>query len=140
MNKGLLQTLCAHKQLILYLFFGCCTTLVSIGSFLAFHSALKVHELLANVFSWVLAVSFAYVTNRKWVFHSQAQGSAVLQEMTAFYVGRLATLGFEEGLLLVFVTWLDFPGTPIKLAAQIIVLIGNYVISKLLIFRKKETN
>lgn len=140
MNNGFMRALRTHKQLILYILFGCGTTLVSVGSFFALHSALKIHELLANVIAWVLAVSFAYITNRKWVFLSQAQGSAILRELLTFYAGRLATLGIEEGLLLVLVTWLRFPGTPIKLVAQFAVLVGNFVISKYFIFQKKESN
>lgn len=128
-----------HRQLLLYVFFGGCTTVVSIGSFVLFDTVLGVHELLANILSWILAVSFAYLTNRKWVFCSQAKSKAFFQEFVSFYAGRLLTLGLEEGLLLVFVTWLNFPSTAIKLVAQILVLIGNYVISKLLVFRDKKT-
>ena len=123
---------------MLYIFFGGCTTVVSIGSFVLFDTVLGAHELLANALSWVLAVGFAYLTNRKWVFASQAKGKALFQEFLSFYAGRLLTLGLEEGLLLVFVTWLDFPSTVIKLVAQVLVLVGNYIISKLLIFRSKN--
>lgn len=126
-----------HKELLLYVFFGGCTTVVSIGSFVLFDTVLGVHELVANVLSWILAVGFAYLTNRKWVFCSQATGKALLREFLSFYGGRLLTLGLEEGLLLVFVTWLGISSTVIKLAAQVLVLIGNYVISKLLVFRNR---
>lgn len=126
-----------HREILLYAFFGCFTTVVSIGSFVLFHTVFSINELIANVLSWVLAVGFAFVTNRKWVFCSTAQGIAAWKEAVSFYSGRLLTLGIEEGLLLVFVTWLSFPGTAVKIAGQIIVLVGNYAISKWLIFRKK---
>ena len=94
------------------------------------------NELIANVISWVLAVATAYATNRTWVFGSKAKGKAFWKEMAAFFSGRLLTLFMEEAILLVFVTWLGFPGVWIKVAAQIAVLVGNYFISKLLIFKK----
>ena len=130
-----LNRLKKHRSVLLYLFFGGLTTLVSIGSFMLFDRI--THELIANLISWVCAVTFAYVTNRRWVFQSQAKGAEIFREMGAFFAGRLMTLGFEEALLLVFVTWLQFNGTLIKILAQILVLILNYVISKLLVFRKK---
>lgn len=127
-----------HRQLLLYIFFGGCTTVVCVGSFALFDSVLHIHELLANVYAWVLAVGFAYGTNRKWVFRSQTRGKAVWKEVSAFFAGRLLTLAMEEVLLLVFVTWLDFPGTAIKLVGQIAVLLGNFWISKCIVFQKKK--
>ena len=126
-----------HREVLLYVFFGGFTTAVSIGSFILFDHVLHIHELIANVLSWVLAVGVAYITNRKWVFCSKATGKAMWTEAGAFYGGRLLTLGIEEGALLVFVTWMGMNSTVIKLAIQLIVLSGNYILSKFLIFRKK---
>ena len=126
-----------HREVLLYLLFGGLTTLVSIVSFALF-LALGINELIANVLSWVLSVLFAYVTNRTWVFEAKADTRAgVLREMTAFFGGRLATLFIEEGLLAVFITWLGLPALPVKIAAQVIVIVLNYVISKLWVFKKK---
>lgn len=124
-----------HKEVLLYIFFGGCATVVSIGTFVLFY-ALGLNELLANVLSWVITVGFAYLTNRTWVFASNAQGKAILTECFSFYAGRLITLGLEEGMLLVFATLLGWNATGVKIAGQIVVLVGNYIISKLLIFRK----
>jgi len=124
-----------HKETLLYLFFGGCTTLVSIATFWAFSRMMD--PLVANILSWVIAVGFAYVTNRTWVFRSTAKGKAILKEFGAFYGGRLLTLGLEEGILLAGITLLKIFPLPVKIFAQILVLAGNYVISKLLIFRKK---
>lgn len=126
-----------HREVLLYVFFGGLTTIVSVGSFILFDEVLGVHELVANVLSWILAVGFAYVTNRRWVFCSEAKGKALLAEACGFYGGRLLTLCLEEGMLLLFVTWLGFSGAVIKLIAQFVVLAGNYILSKFLIFRKK---
>lgn len=126
-----------HREMLLYVFFGGCTTVVSVGSFVLLVEALGVHPLIANVLSWIFAVGFAYATNRKWVFCSSAKGKAVWAELLAFYGGRLLTLGLEEILLLIFVSWLDIDSTVIKLVAQLVVLVSNYILSKFLIFRKK---
>ena len=127
-----------HKSILLYIFFGGCTTLVSIGSYAVCDEILGINELIANVISWVLAVSFAYGTNRTWVFGSRVKGKAVLKEAVSFFSGRLITLGLEETMLLVFVTLLHFNGTLIKTFSQIVVLVGNYLISKWITFRKTE--
>lgn len=126
-----------HREILLYVFFGSFTTIVSVGSFILFDKVLHIHELVANVLSWVLAVGVAYGTNRRWVFCSKAKGHAFWVELFAFYGGRLMTLGLEEGLLLVFATLLTFDSTVVKVATQILVLTGNYILSKFLIFRKK---
>jgi len=124
-----------HREMILYVFFGGLATVVSIGTFLLFDAVMN--ELIANVLSWIVTVGFAYWTNRTWVFCSQVRGKGVWKEMLTFYTGRLVTLGLEELMLLVFVTVLGWNAALIKVAAQIVVLVGNYIISKLLIFRKK---
>lgn len=126
-----------RKELVRYVFFGVCATAVSVGSFALCEGLLGINELVANVISWILAVNFAYLTNRTWVFSSRATGKAMLAEWLSFCSGRLVTLGLEELMLLVLVTWLSFPGTPVKLAAQAVVLVGNYLISKLIVFKKK---
>lgn len=124
------------RQLLSYIFFGGCTTVVSIGSFVLLDSVLHIHELVANALSWVLAVSFAYWSNRKWVFRSETRGTEMGKEALSFFAGRVATLLMEEGLLFLFVTVLAYNSTIVKLIAQAGVLVGNYIISKLLIFRK----
>ena len=128
-----------NKEVLMYLFFGALTTLVSIVTFWLFGTVLGMHELLANVLSWVFAVTFAYLTNRVWVFESKASTSQeVLREAAGFFAGRLLTLGFETAVLAVFVTWLGLPEMPVKILATIGVLVLNYLISKLFVFRKNE--
>lgn len=127
-----------HKQIVLYVFFGGCTTVVGVGSFVLFDSVLGINVLLSNLLSWVLAVGFAYSTNRRWVFCSHTRGKGFWKELAAFYSGRLLTLALEEGLLFVFVTWLGGNSTAVKLIGQVIVLIGNYLLSKFIIFQKND--
>lgn len=125
-----------YKSLLLYLFFGALTTVVSIGTFAL--CDLWMDALIANVLSWVAAVSFAYVTNRIWVFSSREKGRGIFREIGAFFGGRLLTLGLEEVVLYVGITLAEMDSLWVKVLAQIIVLVLNYVISKLLVFRKKQ--
>ena len=125
-----------HREVLLYLFFGGLTTVLSIASFALFYQALGVNELAANVLSWILAVLFAFFTNRTWVFSAANTGGAgLLRQMASFFGGRLATLAVEEGILLVFVSWLSLPALPVKTAAQVVVIVLNYVVSKMFVFR-----
>ena len=126
-----------YKEPLLYLFFGGLTTLISIFVFWLFNSPLGLNELVANLISRLLAVLFAFLTNKTWVFQSGGQEKGFLSLMLSFYAGRLVTLGVEELLLLVFITWLGFNSMAVKIAAQIVVIVLNYVISKLLVFRDK---
>lgn len=125
----------AHKEMLLYLLFGGLTFLVSIASYALFNRGLGMDALIANIFSWIVAVAFAYVTNRVWVFKSDATTRKdVLKEMGRFVSGRIATLLVEEAILLVFVKWLHFDSMAVKVVAQVIVILLNYVISKLWVF------
>lgn len=127
-----------HKEVLLYLLFGGLTTVVSIASFALF-LAMGIGELVANVLSWVLAVLFAYVTNRTWVFAAKADTrSGILREIAAFFGGRVATLLVEEAVIYVFITRLHFPALAIKLAAQVLVVVLNYVVSKFFVFKDKK--
>ena len=123
-----------HKSVLLYLFFGALTTLVSIGTFEL--CLLFMDALLANVPSWIAAVGFAYVTNRTWVFSSQAKGIGIFREACTFYGGRIVTFLLEEVILYVFITLLFLPPLTVKILAQVVVLVLNYVISKLIVFKK----
>lgn len=126
-----------NKEVLLYLFFGGLTFVISVASYAMFTEGLRWNELIANLFSWVLAVLFAFFTNRIWVFQAAVHGrKAFLQQMVSFFGGRVFTLIVEEIILLVFITWMGLPGLWVKIAAQVIVIVLNYVISKRIVFRK----
>lgn len=125
-----------YKEQLLYLFFGALTTLVSIGVFGVFSGRFGWNEHPANVISWICAVSFAFFTNRVWVFRAETHGAAsFFRQMASFFGGRLATLGVEELLLLVFITWLGWKELIVKIGAQFVIVVLNYVVSKLWIFK-----
>lgn len=128
-----------NKEILLYLFFGGLAFIVSVSSYAYFNLILDMNELIANIFSWILAVIFAFVTNKIWVFCSKNNSfSEFLREMFSFFAGRLATLGVEEVILLIFITWLSFNSMAVKVVAQIVVILLNYVISKLFVFKKAK--
>lgn len=124
-----------HKEILLYLFFGGLTFLVSVCSYSFGIIIMDMDPLIANLLSWILAVSFAYITNRIWVFCSQASDiKGIAKEVWEFTLGRIATLIIEELILYIFITKLNCDGVIIKIIAQIVVIVLNYVISKLFVF------
>ena len=128
-----------YKEVLLYLFFGGLTTVISIGSYSYCDVVLHIDPLVANIISWILAVLFAYVTNKIWVFSAQTYGIGELfLEMIHFFGGRLFTLVLEEVILFIFINKLHFNSILVKIAAQFIVLVLNYIISKLIVFREKK--
>ena len=123
-----------HKEKLLYLFFGFLTTVISIAVFAFFTEVLQIDSLISNIISWIFAVDFAFVTNRKWVFSESGQSFIV--DALYFYLARLTTLVFEEAVIFVFITLLDLNALVVKAASQIAVIILNYLISKFVVFRK----
>lgn len=135
-----------YKEQLLYLIFGGLTTVVDFAiSFLLYYlwtdamqdSAWLVH--VADGIAWVAAVTFAFVTNRVWVFESNKRGFLpVMGELVVFAGGRVATFLVQEGIMLLFVTWLGLNAYVFRILAAILVIVLNYIISKLLVFRKKK--
>ena len=129
-----------HKQVLLYLFFGALTTVISIAVFSLLNIFLGVNEHIANLASWVLAVLFAFLTNRTMVFEAETKTSGdFLIQIVKFYAGRVATLLVEELIIFVFITTLKFDSFTIKMAAQVILIVLNYIISKLFVFKNKSS-
>lgn len=128
-----------YKDVLLYLFFGVLTTLINLVVFWLMGTKLSINIHISNSVAWVVAVLFAYVTNRTWVFKQHAHGSsAVIKEILSFAAGRLFTFGVEEAMLFLFVDLLDFNKNVIKIIAQVAVVVLNYVISKLFVFKKDK--
>ena len=126
-----------YKEQLLYVFFGGMTFFVNLAVFAFVHQSMGWNELLANVAAWVVAVLFAYVTNKEWVFCSKGLGkSETLMEMGKFFAGRFLTLVVEEIILFVFITCMHFASMPVKVVGQVVVIVLNYVISRLFVFHK----
>lgn len=128
-----------YKEVIMYLIFGVLTTVVSLVSYYLLtitilnpESAIQLQ--IANIISWILSVAFAYVTNRKYVFESKSNN--YVKEITSFVGGRVATLLMDMLIMFVFVTVLRMNDKLFKLVSQVIVIVANYVISKIFVFKK----
>ena len=124
------------KEIFLYLLFGGLSFVISIVSYSYFNIIVGLNELIANIISWVLAVTFSYATNRIWVFNSPTNTfREFLKQMCSFFAGRIITLLLEEAILFVFITLLGFNSVIIKVIAQVMVIVANYIISKLVVFK-----
>lgn len=126
------------KEVILYILFGIFTTVVNLGSFFILNSILKWEENISNFVAILLAVFFAYITNKDLVFHSEAETlKEKIAEFTKFMTGRVFTMIVEfVGGLILFK--LPIPNIISKLGLTVIVIILNFFISKFFAFKSKE--
>lgn len=129
-----------NKEVIMYLIFGVLTTVVSllvyygcIYTFLNPENAVQLQ--IANIISWIAGVAFAYITNRKFVFESNEANQ--LKEISKFVTSRLATLFLDMIIMFIGVTCLHGNDKIVKLISQVLVIIGNYIFSKLFVFKKQ---
>ena len=130
-----------HKEVVLYIVFGVLSTAVSYITLWIPYRLFGIHELISNIISWICAVSFSYITNAKWVFESHPQSTKEqVQQVFSFVLGRLATLAADEAIMFVFATHLGFNVLFVKLAAQVVVVILNYIVSKVFVFKKNQKN
>lgn len=130
-----------YKEIINYLIVGILTTVVSLATYyLLVYTILDPKNAfqlqVANIISWICSVTFAYFTNRKYVFESKEQN--LIKEASKFAGSRLATLFIDMGLMFVFVTWLHFNDKIIKIIVQVIIIVLNYILSKLFVFIKRK--
>lgn len=134
MNKFFNQ----YKELLAYLIVGILTTIVSLGSYyICVHTFLNPHNPIqlqwANIISWIAAVTFAYFTNRRFVFDSQ--NTHILKEAVHFYLSRITTLLLDMAFMYVCVSLLKINDFTAKISVQILITIANYPISKFYVFK-----
>ena len=139
-----------YKEAIDYLFWGGMTTVVSWGSYSVFVLLLGASlaetatVFWANILSWACAVLFAFITNKLWVFNSKSwAGSIVFPELTKFLSSRVATGVFEMIAVPALVaiglnqTIFGIDGMVSKVLVSVVVVIINYILSKLFVFKNK---
>lgn len=128
-----------YKEIITYLVFGVLTTVVSLATYyLCVYTFLNpsnpIELQIANIISWTFSVLFAYVTNRKYVF--QSKNKKILKELFSFVSSRILTLILDMGIMFLWVTVLNGNDKIAKLFVQVIVIIANYIFSKIIVFKK----
>lgn len=128
-----------YREIINYLIFGFLTTLVSLITYYLLTITILDVEVgfelqIANVLSWCIGVLFAYFTNRKYVFSSRNESK--YKEFIKFLTSRISTLVLDMSIMFIFVSYLKYNDQIIKLVSQIVVIICNYLLSKIIVFKK----
>ena len=133
----LMELIKKHWDIIAYLIFGVLTTLVNYVVYLPCYNLLGLSAAVSNAIAWVVAVAFAYLTNKPFVFKSHDWSiKIVLPELTKFVACRIGSGVLETVILLVTVDLLNWDGNVMKLVTSVLVVILNYVGSKLFVFRR----
>ena len=127
-----------YWDVLSYLFFGVLTTVVNYLIYLPCYNMLHLSASVSNAIAWVVAVAFAYLTNKPWVFKSHDWSrQTVSPELTKFVGCRVGSGALETGIIFLTVDLLCWNGNIMKLVTSVLVVILNYIGSKLLVFRKK---
>lgn len=132
--KNLVQK---HRDILSYLFFGGLTTVVNYLVYLPCYNLLNLSAAVSNAIAWAVAVAFAYLTNKPFVFRSHDWSlKTVIPELTKFVTCRIGSGLLETGILFLCVDLLAWNGNVWKLITSVLVVILNYIASKLLVFKK----
>ena len=136
--KKIMELVKKHWDIVTYLFFGVLTTVVNYAVYLPCYNLLGLSATISNIIAWVVAVAFAYLTNKPWVFKSHDWSmKVVLPELSKFVACRVGSGVLETGMIFVFVDLMGINGNVFKLITSVLVVILNYIGSKLLVFKNK---
>lgn len=125
-----------HKEIILYCIFGALTTIVNIITYYTFSHVFDINYMISNIIAWIISVLFAYVTNKIYVFKSyNIKLRYLIKEFSTFVSCRLLSGILDIGIMYIFVDVLNLNDFVIKIVANIIVIIINYILSKFMIFK-----
>jgi len=128
-----------YRQIIAYLFFGVCSTVVNMVCYYAAFDLLQLSNTLSTVIAWFAAVIFAFVTNKAFVFHSHKETIAQsLVELASFFGYRVATGVLDVLIMFLAVDYFGWNGLLWKLISNIIVTVLNYIASKFSVFKKNK--
>lgn len=128
-----------YKEIILYLIFGILTTIVNILTYIIFAKVFNLDYLVSNLIAWILSVLFAYITNKLYVFESKNNDKKmIIFEIISFFSFRVLSGIIDMTFMYIFVSLLAFNDSLMKIITNVIVVILNYIFSKLFIFNKKD--
>ena len=127
-----------NKRILLYLIYGILTVLINIIVYIYLYKIFRINSLVANILAWIIAVFFAYITNTIVVFdHKPTTFKKFLGQILSFFTARCITLIIEEIILMISLIIYNKNILIVKLIAQIIVVILNYILSKVWIYKRK---
>ena len=128
-----------HREGMRYLIFGALTTLVNIVVYAIFYYLLHINNDVSNAIAWIAGATFAYVTNKIYVFNSKVSNlKELIKEIIYFYGCRLLTFAFDQGIMILTVDKWGWNALFMKILANIIVIILNFIFSKIIIFKKNK--
>lgn len=128
-----------YKSIIAYAFFGVCTTILNVLVYDTCYYWFAIPNVPSTCIAWLLAVLFAFVTNKFFVFDSKSRETKVLlYELGTFFLFRILTGFFDVAIMYIAVDRMSLNPTVFKMVSNIIVIILNYIASKLVIFKKKS--
>ncbi|MDR1665307.1 MAG: GtrA family protein [Clostridiales bacterium] len=126
------------REIITYLVFGVLTTLVGLSTYWLFSEALGIETVVSNILSSLIAIVFAYITNKIFVFRSPSwEAKLIVREFVPFISGRLLTMLLETVLLKLLVDYAGLPNMWVKFFLMVIVVVLNYIVSKFAVFVKR---
>lgn len=125
-----------QKEIILYLFFGVCTTIINMACYGVLYELLGVANIVSTIIAWLLAVIFAFYTNREYVFNNNKNGTSSLErEFISFLGCRIFTGMLDVVIMFIAVDVMMGKSLIWKLVSNVVVTVLNYVASKFLIFK-----
>ena len=131
------QLLIKYKSIIIYGIVGCLATAINIGVYLLCYELLSIHNVPSNIIAWIISVFFAFIMNKLFVFESKDMSRSVfMSELCKFVIARLSTGLIDLIIMFVTVDVMAWNAAVWKIISNIIVIIGNYVLSKFVVFRK----
>lgn len=127
------------REVIMYIVFGVATTLVNLVVSFILEGIIKMDGATASAIGIIASIIFAYFTNRKWVFNTEAKGlKENAEEFGKFILGRAFSMVVEQGGVILFYSKMNLPFMPVKISLTVIVIILNYFFSKFFAFTKKK--
>lgn len=137
--KPLVSLYDKYREVWLYLFFGFLTTVINFLVYEVFTKLFDVKYSISNVIAWILSVTFAYIVDRNIVFESQKNKiTDIIKEIVLFFGARIMSLIIDMILMYIGVELLLVNDTVVKIISNIVVIIVNYLISKLIVFNRRK--
>ena len=128
-----------NREVITYLVSGVTTTIVNFAAYYVFCNLLQIENLIANAIAWVFAVASAYILNARWVFQEKVESAKEeINKIVRFFGARVATFVVEEIGMFLLVDVLHGPNMIMKAIVAVVVIVLNYIFSKLFVFTKKK--